>query len=55
MKRNGDQIDPDTDSKKSIILLTESPNMNIFSWASDSYIKERNIQKQVYSFFFIEF
>ena len=23
--------------------------MNIFSWASDSYIKERNIQKQVYS------
>ena len=49
MKINGDQIDPDTDSKKSIILLTESPNMNIFSWASDSYIKERNIQKQVYS------
>jgi hypothetical protein len=49
MKKNGDQIDPDTDSKKSIILLTESPNMNIFSWASDSYIKERNIQKQVYS------
>ena len=49
MKQNGDQIDPETDSKKSIILLTESPNMNIFSWASDSYIKERNIQKQVYS------
>ena len=49
MKINGDQIDPDTDSKKSIILLTESPNMNIFSWASDSYIKERNIQKQIYS------
>ena len=49
MKQNGDQIDPDTDSKKSIILLTESPNMNIFYWASDSYIKERNIQKQVYS------
>jgi hypothetical protein len=49
MKINGDQIDPLTDSKKSIILLTESPNMNIFSWASDSYIKERNIQKQIYS------
>lgn len=49
MKLNGDQIDSETDSKKSIILLTESPNMNIFSWASDSYIKERNIQKQVYS------
>jgi hypothetical protein len=49
MKKKGDQIDPETDSNKSIILLTESPNMNIFSWASDSYIKERNIQKQVYS------
>ena len=49
MKLNGDVYDPQLDSKKSIILLTESPNMNIFSWASDSYIKEQNIQKQVYS------
>jgi hypothetical protein len=49
MKLNGDEYDPDLDSKKSIILLSESPNMNIYSWASDSYIKEYNIQKQVYS------
>jgi hypothetical protein len=49
MKINGDQIDPETDSKKSIILLTESPNLNIYAWGSDTYIKERNIQKQVYS------
>lgn len=49
MKINGDRIDSETDSKKSIILLTESPNMNIYAWGSDTYIKERNIQKQVYS------
>jgi hypothetical protein len=48
---NGDVYDPELDSKKSIILLTESPNMNIYSWASDSYIKDYNIQKQVYSGF----
>ena len=51
MKLNGDEYDPELDSKKSIILLTESPNMNIYSWASDAYIKEYNIQKQVYSGF----
>lgn len=49
MNLNGDVYEPELDSKKSIILLTESPNMNIFSWASDSYIKEYNIQKQIYS------
>lgn len=51
MNINGNVYDPKYDSKKSIILLTESPNMNIFSWASDAYIKEYNIQKQVYTGF----
>ena len=36
-------------SNKSLILLTESPNNNIYSWASDIYVKEQNIQKQIYS------
>jgi len=36
-------------SDKSLILLTESPNNNIFVWASNLYIKERNIQKQIYT------
>jgi hypothetical protein len=49
MNLNGNQYDEQLDSKKSIILLTESPNMNLYSWASDAYIKDRNIQKQVYS------
>ena len=34
---------------KTIILLTESPNNNIWTWGSDIYIKERNVQKQIYS------
>jgi hypothetical protein len=49
MNENGDMYDPALDSKKSIILLTESPNMNIYTWASDAYIKEYNIQKQIYT------
>ncbi len=36
-------------TKKSVVILTESPNYNIYSWASNSYNKINNIQKQVYS------
>jgi hypothetical protein len=46
---SGDPLSIDDSSKKSIILLTESPNMNLFGWASNSYIKDRNIQKQIYT------
>ena len=36
-------------SDKTLILLTESPNNNIWTWASNLYTKEKNIQKQIYS------
>jgi hypothetical protein len=35
-------------SNKTIILLTESPSSNIFTWCSDVYQSENNIKKQVY-------
>jgi hypothetical protein len=34
-----------------MLLLTESPNQNIYQWASNSYIKERGIHKMVHSGF----
>ncbi len=34
-----------------MLLLTESPNQNIYQWASNAYVKERSIQKMVYSGF----
>jgi len=38
----------DTYSNKTLILLTESPTSNIFTWCSDIYQGERNIKKQIY-------
>ncbi len=35
-------------SNKTLILLTESPTSNIFTWCSDIYQGERNIKKQIY-------
>ena len=35
-------------SKKVLILLTESPNYNLYDWCSDIYEKEYNINKQIY-------
>lgn len=35
-------------SNKTLILLTESPSSNIFTWCSDIYQSEKNIKKQVY-------
>lgn len=32
-----------------MIILTESPNKNIKTWASNIYVKDRNIQKQIYT------
>lgn len=28
-----------------MLLLTESPNQNIYQWASNAYVKDRSIQK----------
>lgn len=37
------------DSNIAVIILTESPNYNIYAWASDTYTSNRNIHKQIYS------
>lgn len=34
-----------------MLLLTESPNQNIYQWASNAYVKERSIHKMVHSGF----
>ena len=36
-----------TNCNKSLIILTESPNNNIYDWASNKAVMERNIEKQV--------
>ncbi len=36
-----------TKANKSIILMTESPNRNIYGWASNQSIMEKNIEKQI--------
>ena len=36
-----------TKANKSLIILTESPNNNIYDWASNHSIMEKNIEKQV--------
>ncbi len=36
-----------TKSNKSLIILTESPNNNIYDWASNKAVLEKNIEKQV--------
>lgn len=36
-------------SNIAMILLTESSNSNLYSWASDIYVTEKNIKKQTYS------
>jgi hypothetical protein len=36
-------------SKKAIVILTESPNYNIYTWASNSYVRQNNIKKQTYT------
>ena len=38
-----------TSSDKALIILTESPNYNIWSWASNLYKVDRNINKQTYT------
>ena len=37
-----------TRSNKVLVLLTESPNYNLYTWSSDLYEMDRNIQKQLY-------
>ena len=34
-----------------MLLLTESPNQNIYQWASNTYVKDRSIQKMTHSGF----
>ncbi len=36
-------------SNSTMILLTESPNQNIFQWASNYYVQNKGIRKMVYS------
>jgi hypothetical protein len=38
-------------SNKVLVVLTESPNYSIFTWSSNVYETDRNIQKQIYSGF----
>ena len=35
-------------SKKVLVVLTESPNYNLYNWCSDVYEKDYNVKKQVY-------
>ena len=43
----GANRDIKTNCNKSLILLTESPNNNIYDWASNKSVMEKNIEKQV--------
>ena len=47
--KNGLGLDREikTKANKSLILLTESPNNNIYDWASNQSIMEKNIEKQI--------
>jgi len=38
-------------TRKSLILLTESPNKSLYQWATNTYVKDRNTQRQTYSGF----
>lgn len=51
-KKIGKSLVPDHDpnnSKNAAILLTESPNFNLITWASNIYTINRNIRVQTYS------
>jgi hypothetical protein len=38
-------------SDKHVVLLTESPNMNLIKWTSNLYEIDKNVRKQIYSGF----
>ena len=38
-------------SDKHVVLLTESPNMNIIKWTSNLYVDDKNVKKQIYTGF----
>jgi len=38
-------------SNNTMILLTESPNQNIYQWASNTYVQDKGIRKMIYSGF----
>lgn len=42
-------INENTYSKTNLILLTESPNYNMYSWTCSVYVSDRNLKKQVYN------
>lgn len=42
-------INKDTYSKTNLIILTESPNYNMYSWACSVYTTDRNLKKQIYN------
>jgi hypothetical protein len=48
----GEQPKVDTDfSNSTLIILTESPNMNLIYWSSNLYKEDRGIRKMIYSGF----
>lgn len=47
--KNGLGINKDikTKANKSLIIMTESPDLNIYQWASNRSIMEKNVEKQI--------
>lgn len=43
------EILSDDFSNSTMILLTESPNQNLYQWGSNSYVQDRGVRKMVYS------
>ena len=43
------EILSDEFSNSTMILLTESPNQNIFQWGSNAYVQNKGVRKMVYS------
>ena len=48
-KNTVDEMLSDEFSNSTMVLLTESPNQNIFQWASNYYVQNKGIRKMVYS------
>ena len=46
---NWNELLSDEFTNCTLVLLTESPNQNIFQWASNSYVQNKGIRKMVYS------
>lgn len=47
--KNISEIMSDEFSNSTMILLTESPNQNIYQWSSNAYVQDKGIRKMIYS------